>query len=112
MNSQLPPAPESYRRKHKLLGPVMNRLHLSCHHFSELSVVSMDRPLSFGEKMRRLIHYCACGLCRKVEKQMKSLPSLVRAHFSQMDKTRPDPEFLEHLRLQLTQAAKHTDSRE
>jgi hypothetical protein len=110
MKPNLPPAPESYRRSHKLLGPALNKLHLSCSHFSELTVVSMDRKLTFGERLSQIIHFCVCGMCRKVVKQMQSLRALVRASFAEETTRQPDPEFLNNLRGKLKEISSETDS--
>jgi hypothetical protein len=110
MKTNLPPAPEDYRRSHKLLGPALNKLHLSCGHFSELTVLAMDRRLSFGERFRSFVHFCVCGMCRKVVRQMRSLRALVRASVMQEQSRRPDPEFLATLRDKLKEISSGTDS--
>jgi len=109
MNTKLPPAPESYRRSHALLGHGLNKLHLSCSHFSELTVLSMDRRLSFGERMRQIIHFCVCGMCRKVTRQMHSLRALVRVSITANESRQPDPEFLASLRAKLKDTAANPD---
>jgi hypothetical protein len=110
MKTNLPPAPQSYRRSHKLLGPGLNKLNLSCSHFSELTVASMDRSLTFDERIRHLLHFCICGMCRKVVKQMQSLRTLVRASITEDASRRPDPEFLTNLRDKLKEISSETDS--
>jgi large-conductance mechanosensitive channel len=110
MKSNLPPAPESYRRSHKLLGPPLNKLHLSCSYFSELTVTSMDRRLTFGERLSQIIHFCVCGMCRKVVKQMHSLRALVRASVTEDQARQPDPEFLANLRDRLKEVSGETDT--
>lgn len=110
MKTNLPPAPESYRRSHRLLAPVLNRMHLSCSHFSELTVLSMDRRLSFGERLRHILHFCICGMCRKVVKQMQSIRALVRASIIDGQSSQPDPEFLASLRGKLKEISGEADS--
>lgn len=110
MKSELPPAPESYRRSHKLLGPVLHKLHMSCHHFSELNLLSMDRRLSLKERIPLLLHFCICGMCRKVTKQMKSLRALVRASVMENQLRQPDPDFIARVRGTLVQIASESDS--
>lgn len=101
MKSILPPPPESYRRSHKLLGPGLHKLHLSCSHAAEINLQSMDRPLTPGEKVRHWIHYIICPVCRKFEKQMCSLSALVRSSFTEQEPPKPDPGFLSSVRAKL-----------
>jgi len=110
MRTKLPPAPDSYRRSHKLLGPGLNKLNLSCSHFSELTVLSMDRKLTFGERLSQILHFCVCRMCRKVVKQMQSLRALVRTSIAQDKLRQPDPEFLTGLRAKLKDISSETDS--
>lgn len=110
MKTNLPPAPQAYRRSHKLLGPGLNKLNLSCSHFSELTVLSMDRRLTLGERISQILHFCVCGMCRKVVKQMQSLRALVRASITEEATRQPDPEFLTNLRVKLKEISNETDS--
>ena len=109
MKPNLPPAPEEYRRSHRRLGPVLHKLHLSCSRFSELTVISMDRPLTFRERLSQILHFSICGICRKVAKQMHSLRALVRASVMQDETRQPDPEFLAALHEKLKQISRETD---
>jgi hypothetical protein len=101
MRTQLPPPPPSYRLSHKVLGPVMKQLHLSCGHFSDLTLRAMDRPLTSGERFRHRLHLAVCSLCRRYERQMRSLGALVRADVARREETRPSPDFLEKVRREL-----------
>lgn len=109
MKSDLPPPPESYCRSHKLLGSGLYRLHLSCSHFADLSLQSMDRPLSLAEKFRHRLHFIICSVCRKFEKQMHSLTALVRASFADQEPQKPNPEFLLSVRAKLESIAKDSN---
>lgn len=101
MRTQLPPPPTSYRLSHRVLGPVLKQLHLSCGHFSEINLRAMDRPLTSGERFRHSFHLAVCSLCRRYERQMRSLGALVRAEVAQREETRPSADFLEKVRLEL-----------
>ena len=101
MKSDLPPLPESYCRSHKLLGPGLHKLQVSCRHFADLSLQSMDRPLTLGEKFRRRFHFVICSVCRNFEKQVRSLSALVKASFPDQEVRKPDPEFLSSVRAKL-----------
>jgi len=105
MNSPLPPPPESYRSSHKLMGPVLHKLHVSCSHFSDLTLVSLDRPLKPGEKLRFWFHYLACSVCRNFRKQMMALSALVRSAFPVREQVVPDAEFLSKAREKLIDLA-------
>lgn len=106
MNPDLPPLPGSYQRSHRLLGPGLHKLHVSCRHFSDLTLQSMDRPLTRGEKFRSRFHFMICSVCRKFEKQMRSLPALVQASFADQEARKPDPEFLTSVRSKLERISK------
>lgn len=112
MRTQLPPPPRSYRLSHKVLGPILNQLHLSCAHFSELNLRAMDRPLTSGERFRQRFHLVACSLCRRYERQMRSLGALVRADAAQREETRPSPEFLEKVKRELEKTPRDDDGDE
>jgi hypothetical protein len=101
MKPELPPPPESYCRSHKLLGSGLQKLQLSCSHFSDLTLQSMDRSLTPAEKFRCRFHFVICSVCRKFEKQMRSLSALVRASFAEQEPQKPDPEFLSSVRAKL-----------
>jgi hypothetical protein len=111
MKPELPALPESYYRSHKVLGPAMHKLHVSCRHFAELSLVSMDRPLTLGEKFRHRFHFLICSVCRDFEKQMRSFAELVRASFTGRKTEDPSPDFLASVRGKLEVVAK-TDAPE
>lgn len=111
MKPSIPPPPLSYRLSHKVLGPILNQLHVSCGHFSELNLRAMDRPLTPGERFRHRFHLVACSLCRRYERQMRSLAALVRAGVAEQEETRPSPEFLEKVRSELANTPRdHDDS--
>jgi hypothetical protein len=112
MKPELPPLPKSYYRAHRVLGPGMHKLHLSCSHFADLSLQSMDRPLTLVEKIRYRIHFILCSVCRNFEKQMRSLSALVRSSFAGQKPETPTPEFLSSVREKLESIATHTDAPE
>jgi hypothetical protein len=66
----------------------------------------MDRPLTHGEKFRRRFHFIICSVCRKFEKQMRSLSALVKASFADQEPRKPDPEFLSSVRAKLESISK------
>ena len=109
MKANLPPPPKSYRRSHKLLAPVLHRLHMSCDHFSDLTLQSMDRRLTPGEKLRHFLHFIACSVCRKFVKQMRALSQLVKASVAEQEERRPDPGFLTAVRARLHDIAGETE---
>jgi predicted anti-sigma-YlaC factor YlaD len=109
MKPALPPPPESYCRSHKLLGSGLHKLHLSCRHFSDLTLQSMDRPLTPAEKFRCRFHFIMCSVCRKFQKQMRSLSMLVRASFADQEPPKPDPGFLASVRARLESISKDTN---
>lgn len=106
MKPPLPPPPRSYCRSHKLLGSGMHKLQISCSHFSDLTLQSMDRPLTLGEKLRFRLHFTICSVCRKFQKQMRSLTALVKGSFAEQEPQKPDPEFLSTVRTELERLAK------
>ena len=75
---------------------------MSCRHFTELTLVAMDRPLTPGEKVRRRFHFVACSVCRGFDRQMKALGPLMRAAFAERPQPSPDPEFLGRLHRELS----------
>ncbi len=79
----------------------MHKLHLSCSHIADLTLQSMDRPLTLGEKIRYYFHYFICPVCRKFEKQMRSLTELIRVSFAGQEPQKPNPEFLSSTRAKL-----------
>lgn len=101
MKSALPPPPQSYRRSHKLLGPGLHKLHLSCGQIADISLQSMDRPLTFVEKLRHGFHHLICPVCRKFGKQMRSFSVLVKSSLTEQEPRTPDPEFLSSVRAKL-----------
>ena len=105
MNRKLPPPKPFYLRAHRLVGPCFNRLGVSCKHFAELTLRSMDQPLTFREKLRRRFHYFACSVCRGFQKQMLSLAALVRMSVATREADQPDPDFLRAVRQELTRVA-------
>jgi hypothetical protein len=78
---------------------------LSCGQFAELALQAMDRPLTRREKLRYRCHFVICAICRNFEKQMRSLPALVRASFAAKEPAKPDPKFLVAVRAKLSQAS-------
>ncbi len=106
MNPDLPPPPDDYCKSHKRLGTGLRKMGLSCGQFAELSLQAMDRPLTRREKLRYRCHFILCAICRNFEKQMHSLPALVRASFSAQEPAKPDPAFLAAVRTKLSQEPK------
>jgi hypothetical protein len=102
MNSKLPPPTKFYRRAHRVIGPCFHSLGISCRHFAELTLVSMDRPLTLREKFRRSLHFFSCSVCRGFNRQMDSLTALVRSSFANRETPEPEPEFLSSVRDELT----------
>ncbi len=88
-----------------MLAPVLKLLHMSCNHYSDLTLQSMDRPLDFGEKLRLRLHYLACSMCRDFQKQMNALSALVKSTFASQEPAKPAPAFLETVRGKLTEIA-------
>lgn len=105
MNRKLPPPSPFYRRAHRLVGPSFHRLGLSCKHFTDLTLRSMDQPLTFRENVRRRFHYFSCSVCRGFQKQMLSLTALVRMSVATREAEQPDADFLRAVRQELTRVA-------
>jgi len=105
MNPKLPPPSPFYRRAHRVIGPCFHRLGLSCRHFADLTLRSMDQPLTFRENIRRRFHFLSCSVCRGFQKQMLSLTALVRMSVATREAEQPDPEFLRAVRQELTRVA-------
>lgn len=80
------------------MGKWMYKHHLSCQHFTDLSLMAADRPLSLRERIRYVAHFFACSVCRKFTKQIKVLRHLVKLHVADLAKTSPSEEFLRRLR--------------
>lgn len=105
MNRNLPPPSPFYRRAHRVIGPCFHRLGLSCRHFTDLTLRSMDQPLTFRERLRRRLHFFSCSVCRGFQKQMLSLTALVRMSVATREAEQPDPDFLRAVRQELTRVA-------
>lgn len=105
MKPDLPPPPAEYCRNHRVLGPGMHKLGISCRHFAELSLGAMDRPLTLREKFRHHFHYLICSICRGFQKQMLSLTALVRMSVATREAEKPDDDFLRAVRQELTRVA-------
>jgi hypothetical protein len=99
---QLPPPPIDYQKSHKVIGKWMHKHQLSCQHFTELSLMATDRPLTFRERIRCLTHFFACSICRKFNRQIKVMRHLVKLHVTDLTKTTPSDEFLFKLRENLS----------
>ena len=110
MKPELPPPPADYCRKHRVLGPGMQKLGISCRHFAELSVEAMDRSLTAREKFRHHFHYLICSICRGFQKQMLSLTALVRMSVATREAEQPDPDFLKAVRQELTRVADEAEN--
>jgi hypothetical protein len=52
---------------------------ISCRRASELISLSLDRPLSLGERLALGLHLCGCGMCRIYRRQAAFLKRLARA---------------------------------
>lgn len=111
MNPKLPPPSPFYRRAHRVIGPCFHSLGLSCRHFADLTLKSMDQPLSFREKFRRRFHFFSCSVCRGFQKQMLSLTALVRMSVATREAEKPDDDFLRAVRQELTRLAGESDQR-
>lgn len=51
---------------------------LSCKKFTQLSSLSMEKPLSPWQKFQHKFHFCLCFTCRKFERQVKTMEKLLR----------------------------------
>jgi hypothetical protein len=109
MNGNLPPPKAFYVRAHRVLGPCFHRLGVSCRHFAELTLRSMDQRLTLRERIRRRLHFFSCSVCRGFQKQMLSLTALVRMSVSAREAEQPDPDFLRAVRSELTRVAGESD---
>ena len=109
MNRNLPPPSPFYRRAHRVIGPCFHRLGISCKHFTDLTLRSMDQPLTLREKFRRRFHFFSCSVCRGFQKQMLSLTALVRMTVATREVEPPDAEFLRAVRHELTRVAGEAD---
>ena len=49
---------------------------ISCRRASELISLSLDRPLSLGERLVLGLHLCGCGMCRIYRRQAAFLKRL------------------------------------
>lgn len=105
MNPDSVPPPRSYRASHKVLGKPMHGLGLSCRHFAELVVESLDRELTRREAMRYRIHASLCAICRGFRDQMQALRVLVRHAVPEQAVPPLDPDFLASTRAKLEAAA-------
>lgn len=105
MNRNLPPPSPFYRHAHRVIGPCFHRLGLSCRHFADLTLRSMDQRLTPRERIRRRFHFLSCSVCRGFQKQMVSLTALVRLSVATREAEPPDPEFLRTVRQELTRVA-------
>ena len=105
MNRNLPPPSPFYRRAHRVMGPCFHRLGLSCRHFADLTLRSMDQPLTLRENLRRQLHFLSCSVCRGFQKQMLSLTALVRMSVATREAEPPDADFLRAVRQELTRVA-------
>ncbi len=102
MNPKPPPPKKFYLRAHRVIGPCFHSLGISCRHFAELTLISIDRPLTLREKFRRALHFISCSVCRGFKRQMDSLTALVRSSFANRETPVPEPEFLSSVRNELT----------
>ncbi len=105
MKTELPPPTRSYRCSHRLLGPPLHGLQLSCKHFSDLVMQSCDRKLTRGESIRFRIHFILCSVCRRFRKQMHSFDALVKQSLSEQTPAAPAPSFLTSTRARLETVA-------
>lgn len=110
MKTNLPPPPRDYQKSHQLIGAWMHKHHLSCEHYTHLSISAMDRPLGISEKFHRWIHFFMCSVCRKFTKQIASLRMLVKRHASDLAATKPTDEFLQSLRKELASTTPENSS--
>jgi hypothetical protein len=63
----------------------MTKIRLDCHHAHRLAVESMDRPLSWHERLRLRIHLFACDMCTSFVQQMGVLRHSMREWGSEDD---------------------------
>ncbi len=54
---------------------------ISCKKATELICQSLDRPLSFWERLELRLHLWMCGGCRGFKKQSEALDRLLRKRF-------------------------------
>ncbi len=102
--------PPWYRLMHAAMGPVLNRLGLSCRHFAFLCSAKRDRPLSVGERFRLRLHGFLCGLCRPLPARLDELGHLARetgrdAEGDSLPVTPLDPESAARIRRALEREA-------
>jgi NMD protein affecting ribosome stability and mRNA decay len=69
----------------------------------------MDRPLTHAEKLRYRLHFIICSVCRKFEKQMRSLNALVKVSFADQERQEPDSKFLTSVRAKLETLSKDSN---
>ena len=50
---------------------------LSCKKFTQLSSMSMEKPLSLREKFQYRFHFCLCFTCRRFERQIRTLQKVL-----------------------------------
>ena len=62
-----------------IMAPVEWALHFNCRNFMRLASARGDRPLSPTEKLMFHAHRWLCGVCRRQEKRLRQLHTLVHA---------------------------------
>lgn len=99
-----PPAPPRYIEGHKLIGPFLHATGLTCRKFTELSVERMDSPLKPLSKLRWILHWLLCDLCRPLPRRLANLRVLMREVDRRGDLADPAAQLPEESRTRMMEA--------
>ena len=90
---------------HRILGPILYTLGLSCREFTELAARRMDEKLTTCESLRFRTHWIICSVCRQLPRQLENLSLWIRESLHADAPTTP-PESLARIKRALDEEQK------